>query len=336
MATVEAPPEVVTKEEVYEVHPRGFARWLFTIHHTDIGLLYFVASFGFFLLGGLLAVFMRWELFTPEGDVVGPNTYNSLFTIHGTTMVFLFIIPLMSGFGNYFVPLMVKAHDMAFPRLNNIGFWMVPPGGALIWTGAAAIGWTGYPPNSLHTFSPGTGVDLWIVGLLILGTSSLIGSINFIVTIFRLRSPGVTFRNLNLFVWAMLVQSMMLLLALPVITAALVMLFLDRNLGTCFFNPGAGCVATPGDPILWQHLFWFFAHPEVYIMILPVMGVVSAILPGLVRKPIFGYRAIAYSSVAIGAMGFLVWAHHMFTTGIDLRVRIPFMLVTMAIAVPSG
>jgi cytochrome c oxidase subunit 1 len=332
--------EVVTPGEVEVVHEPahgvGLVRWLTTVHHTDIGVMYIVTSYGFFLIGGLLALLMRVELTTPQGDFIGPDTYNSLFTIHGTTMIFLFAVPVMTGFANYFVPLLIKAPDMAFPRVNALGYWLIPPAGAMIWFGSANIGWTGYPPFSLSTFTPGYGVDLWILGLQILGISSIIASINIIVTILKMRAPGITFRNLDLFVWAALVTAWMLLLAAPVLASAVTLLFLDRNLGTCFYNTAPPNCTGQGDPILWQHLFWFFGHPEVYIMVLPAMGMISAVLPAMVKKPIFGYRAIAWSSVAIGAMGFGVWAHHMFTTGLDLRVRIPFMLVTMAIAVPSG
>jgi cytochrome c oxidase subunit 1 len=331
MATVDVTKEVVVHERP---RPVGFARWLFTTNHKDIGLLYIFTSFGFFLLGGALAMVIRAKLAQPGANLIGPETYDSLFTIHGTTMIFLFAVPILTGFGNYFVPILIGADDMAFPRINNLGFWLIPPAGAAIWLGSADIGWTGYAP--LSVFAPGHGVDLWLVGLQVLGISSILSSINFIVTIFKLRAPGITFNNVSLFVWSMLATSFMLLLAAPALASALTMLFFDRNFGTCFFSTAAACGANPGDPILWQHLFWFFGHPEVYIMILPAMGIISEVLPKMAHKPIFGYKDIAWSTVAIAVMGYGVWAHHMFTTGIDLRVRIPFMLVTLAIAVPSG
>jgi cytochrome c oxidase subunit 1 len=306
----------------------GIVRWLITTNHKDIGILYLVTTMGFFVLGGILALLMRLELATPVGTVVDPATYTELFSIHGSTMVFLVAIPLFGAFANYMMPILIGAKDMAFPRLNALSFWLIPPAGILIWLGAANVGWTAYAPLSI--FEPGRGIDMWILGVMILGTSSILGSLNFVTTIFKHRKPGVTFGNLSLYVWTVLVTAWLILLATPVIASALTMLFLDRNLGTTFF------AADGGGALLWQHLFWFYSHPAVYIMILPVMGIVSVIIPTLSSKPIFGYKAIAFSTVAIGFMGFGVWVHHMFTTGLDLTVRIPFMLVTMAIAIPSG
>ncbi|MEE9164274.1 MAG: cbb3-type cytochrome c oxidase subunit I [Thermoplasmata archaeon] len=306
----------------------GVFRWLFTTDHKDIGILYLVTTMGFFVLGGVLALLMRLELATPGATFVDPATYAQLFSIHGSTMVFLVAIPLFGAFANYMMPILIGAKDMAFPRLNALSFWLIPPAGILIWMGVADVGWTAYAPLSI--FEPDRGIDMWILGVMILGTSSILGSLNFVTTIFKYRKPGVTFGNLSLYVWTVLVTAWLILLATPVIASALTMLFLDRNLGTTFF------AAEGGSPLLWQHLFWFYSHPAVYIMILPVMGIVSVIIPSLSSKPIFGYKAIAFSTVAIGFMGFGVWVHHMFTTGLDLSVRIPFMLVTMAIAIPSG
>src|SRR3990172_7696202 len=299
---------------------RGLVRWLTTTNHKDIGILYIVTSFSFFILGGVLALLMRTELYAPGQTIVDNNAYNRLFSTHGTTMIFLFIIPVLTGFSNYFAPLLIGAKDMAYPRINALGFWMIPPAGILIWLGNAPVGWTGYVPLSIQE---GASVNFWIVGLLIIGTSSIIGSVNFLVTIFKMRAPGVTFQNLSLFVWAVLVTH-------------LTMVLTDRLIGTCFFSTFAACGGSLGDPILYQHLFWFYSHPAVYIMILPALGMISEVIPVMSRKPIFGYKAIAYSSVAIALLGFTVWVHHMFTTGIDLGVRVPFMFATLTIAVPSG
>ncbi len=317
--------------------------WLTTTNHKQIGILYLVTSFAFFAIGGAMAILMRIELATPGADIIDAETYNRLFSMHGTLMIFLFIIPVQVGFGNYFVPLMIGAKDMAFPRLNALGYWLLPPAGALLLMGMADVGWTGYAPlsnqvGSQTIFGVGHSVDLWILGLIVVGTSSIIGAANFLATILKLRAPGMTFNKMPLFVWAIVATQFMALLATPVLAGALTMLFADRNLGTCFFNTAGPCAAagTPGQPLLWQHLFWFYSHPAVYIMILPAMGIISEVLPRFAHKPIFGYKAIAYSSIAISFLGFGVWAHHMFVTGIDLRVRISMMLVTMAVAVPSG
>ena len=312
---------------------RGLVRWLTTTNHKDIGILYIVTSFSFFILGGVLALLMRTELYAPGQTIVDNDTYNRLFSTHGTTMIFLFIIPVLTGFSNYFAPLLIGAKDMAYPRINALGFWMIPPAGILIWLGNAPVGWTGYVPLSIQE---GASVNFWIVGLLIIGTSSIIGSVNFLVTIFKMRAPGVTFQNLSLFVWAVLVTQLMVVMATPVLAAGLTMVLTDRLIGTCFFSTFAACGGSLGDPILYQHLFWFYSHPAVYIMILPALGMISEVIPVMSRKPIFGYKAIAYSSVAIALLGFTVWVHHMFTTGIDLSVRVPFMFATLTIAVPSG
>lgn len=302
---------------------------LTTTHHTDIGILYIVTSVFFFLLGGTAALLIRTQLAQPGNAVVTPEVYDSLFTTHGTNMIFLWVIPCLTGLGNYLVPKLIGAKDMYFPRLNSLSYWLFVLGGALIWAGLPDAGWSGYAPLSI--ISPGYGIDLWILGLIVLGTSSLLGAINFILTIYKLRAPGVMFRNMSLFVWMVLVNSFLIIGATPVIAAALLMLLFDRNLGTGFFLPALG-----GDPLMWQHMFWFFGHPEVYIMIIPAFGLISEIIPAMSHKPIFGYGMIAGAGIMIGVFGFGVWVHHMFTTGLSITAKLPFMAMTMAIAVPSG
>ena len=328
---------------VHETGPRtSFVwKWLTTTNHKEIGLLYIVSAFTFFFLGGTLALFMRAELAQRGMQVVSLELYNRFFSTHGTTMIFLFIIPVLTGLGNYFVPLMIGAKDMAYPRINALGFWLLPGAALLIWSGSPDIGWTGYAPLTQVVYSPGHRVDFWILGLILVGTSSILGGVNFLVTIFKMRAPGITFKNLPLFVWSVLVTQAMVVLATPALASALGMLFIDRNLGTCFFtaqvvNAGLPCYGATTDVVLWQHIFWFYSHPAVYIMVLPAMGVISEVIPAMAGKPIFGYKAIAYSTVAIGFIGFGVWAHHMFTTGLSPELKLPFMFVTMTIAVPSG
>jgi cytochrome c oxidase subunit 1 len=315
----------------------GLYAWLTTTDHKKIGILYVVNSFIFFFLGGLLALGVRTELAQPGLQVLADeNLYNELFTMHGTVMIFLFIIPMLVGFGNYVVPLQVGAPDMAFPRINALSFWMLPLAGILLFTGfvaggAAAAGWTSYSPlaQDRPLGSVGPGQDLWIVGLLLIGTSSILGSINFLVTIFKMRAPGMTLFRMPILVWTVLVTSVLVLMATPVLTSALVMLFIDRNYGGSFFDPANG-----GNAVLWQNVFWFYSHPAVYIMVLPAMGMVSEILPVFSRKPLFGYKAFVFATAGIGALGFSVWAHHMFTTG---SVYLPFFsLMTFLIAVPTG
>ncbi|MEK6192169.1 MAG: cytochrome c oxidase subunit I [Chloroflexota bacterium] len=308
--------------------------WLTTVDHKKIGVLYIVNAFAFFFFAGLLALVVRTELAVPGLQFVDQSTFNQAFTMHGTLMIFLFIVPVFSGFANYVVPLMLGAPDMAFPRINALSFWMLPLGGLLIVSGylvggAAAGGWTGYAPLTGVQFSPGDGTDLWIMGLAVVGTASILGSVNFLTTIFKMRAPGMTLYRMPIFVWTVMVTQALILLATPVITAALIALFIDRNYGGSFFDPSVG-----GDPILWQHLFWFFGHPEVYIVILPALGVVSEILPVFSRKPLFGYRAFVWATIAIGLLSFSVWAHHMFTTGV---VFLPFFtFMTALIAIPTG
>lgn len=312
-------------------------KWLdyftFSTDHKVIGIQYLVTSFLFFFIGGSFAEVMRTELATPEPDFISPELYNQLLTLHGTIMIFLWIVPAAAGFANYLIPLMVGAEDMAFPRLNAVAFWMIPPGGILLlcsfFVGAPQAGWTSYPPLSLVTGV--WGEEIWILSVLILGTSSILGAINFITTILKMRIPDMDIHSMPLFCWSMLASSALALLATPVLAAALVLLSFDLILGTTFFNPAGG-----GDPIVYQHLFWFYSHPAVYIMILPFFGIISEVLPVHSRKPIFGYRAIAYSSLAISFLGLIVWAHHMFTSGTPGWLRMFFMATTMLIAVPTG
>jgi cytochrome c oxidase subunit 1 len=315
-------------------HP--IAVWLTTTDHKKIGIMYLVNSFFWFGVAGLLAVFVRAELAQPGTQFFGEERYNQLFTMHGTTMIFLFVIPILAGFGNYIVPLQIGALDMAFPRVNALSFWMLPLAGITLYSsyllgGPADAGWTQYAPLSEGVGAQGNsiGIDLWIVALLLVGTASILGAVNFITTIFNMRAPGMTMFRMPLFTWTMLVTSLLVLLATPVFTSALVMLLLDRNLGGSFFNPANGGIA-----VLWQNVFWFYSHPAVYVMVLPGMGIISDVLPVFSRKPLFGYKAFVFATAGIGALGFSVWAHHMFVTG---QVLLPFFsIMTFLIAVPTG
>jgi cytochrome c oxidase subunit 1 len=308
--------------------------WLTTVDHKKIGVLYILNSFLFFFVAGILALVVRSELAVPGLQFLDERTYNQAFTMHGTIMIFLFVVPVLSGFANYIVPLQIGAPDMAFPRINALSFWFLPLGGLLIFSGylfggAAAEGWTLYTPLSNSSYSSGVGTDLWLIGLLLVGTASILGSVNFIATIFKMRAPGMSLFRMPILVWTVLVTATLILLATPVLAAGMIELFIDRNYGGSFFDPNAG-----GNPILWQHLFWFFGHPEVYIVILPAMGVVSEILPVFARRPLFGYRAFVFATIAIGLLSFSVWAHHMFATG---QVFLPFFsFMTALIAVPTG
>ena len=326
------------------VYPVGWkngrvASWLVTVDHKRIGILYIATSIFFFALGGFLAVLMRAQLATPNEHLLTKNSYNEVMTMHGTTMVFLVVVPIMAGFGNFLVPLMIGARDMAFPRLNALSYWLFLLGGIVLWLswfskgGAAHAGWWSYPTLSeaMPWASPGHGQDYWILAIHILTLSSIFGAINFIVTIHNMRTPGMTWMRMPLFVWAMETYSILLLLAMPAISAAVTLLLLDRNFGTHFFIPGHG-----GSLVLYQHMFWFFGHPEVYIMVLPAFGMISEILPVFSRKPIFGYKAVAFSTLAIAFFSMLVWAHHMFTTGLGVGLDGFFMISSMVIAVPTG
>jgi cytochrome c oxidase subunit 1 len=327
------------REEAESEKPAGLTRWLTTVDHKDIGLLYGTYAVVAFAWGGLAAILMRSELAAPGQDLVNPELYNALMTSHGITMLFLFGTPVIAAFGNYFVPLLIGADDMAFPRINAIAFWLLPPGALLIWAGfflaplgidPAATGWTMYTPLSTANYMPNPGVDLMLLGLHLTGVSATMGAINFIVTILTERGDGVGWPELDIFSWTMLTQSGLILFAFPLLGSALVMLLLDRNVGTTFF------ATEGGGPLLWQHLFWFFGHPEVYILVLPPMGIVSLVLPRFAGRKLFGFKFIVYSTLAIGVLSFGVWAHHMFATGIDPRLRASFMAVSLAIAIPSA
>ena len=309
--------------------------WLTTTDHKRIGLLYLTAAFGFFLLGGLLALVIRSELAVPGLQLVDEEGYNQLFTMHGTIMMLLFATPAVAGLANYLIPLQVGAADMVFPRLNALSFWLFLFGGLIVISGYLAaggpadVGWTGYPPNSELPYSTTLGTDLWIVGLALTGVASVFGAINFVSTTYTRRAPGMSMLRVPIFTWTILVTSALILFSFPALTGALVMLLLDRRFGTAFFDPSEG-----GSVILWQHLFWFFGHPEVYIVALPFFGVISEIIPVFSRKPLFGYRFFVLASILIGAYSFTVWAHHMFTTG---AVSLPFFsITTFIIAVPTG
>jgi cytochrome c oxidase subunit 1 len=313
------------------------ASWLVTLDHKRIGIMYIVTAIVFFFIGGILALLMRAQL-AQEGEAfLTRDRYNEVMTMHGTTMVFLVVVPILAGFGNYLVPLMIGARDMAFPRLNAFSYWMYLLGGIVLmlsWfasTGPSRSGWTAYPPLSEKFFSPGHGQDDWILGLHLLSVSSLAGAINFIVTIHNMRTRGMTWMRMPLFAWTIEVYAILLLVALPALSAGLTMLLLDRQGWTHFFIPDKG-----GNAVLYQHAFWFFGHPEVYIMVLPAMGMVSEILPVFSRKPIFGYTAIVYSTLFIGFYSMLVWAHHMFTVGLPNGLNGFFMVSSMIIAVPTG
>ena len=337
MAITQARPEAAA-DAAHGISPRRhpIAAWLTTTDHKKIGIMYLVNSYFWFGVAGLLAVFVRAELAEPGTQFFGEERYNQLFTMHGTTMIFLFIIPILAGFGNYIVPLQIGALDMAFPRVNALSFWMLPLAGILLYSsyflgGPADAGWTQYAPLSEGVGSQGNsiGIDLWIIALLLVGTASILGAVNFITTIFNMRAPGMTMFRMPLFTWTILVTSLLVLLATPVFTSALVLLLIDRNLGGSFFNPANGGIA-----VLWQNVFWFYSHPAVYVMVLPGMGIISDVLPVFSRKPLFGYKAFVFATAGIGALGFSVWAHHMFVTG---QVLLPFFsIMTFLIAVPTG
>ena len=308
--------------------------YLTTTDHKKIGILYTISSFIFLAIGGLLALGVRTELAQPGLQFMDESVYNQLFTMHASIMIFWVIIPFLAGIGNYIVPLQIGAADMAFPRINALSFWMIPFSGLIAASGfflggAADAGWTAYPPLSSITYSPGPGMNLWIMAVVLVGTSSILGAVNFLVTVFRMRAPGMTLFRMPIMVWTIIVTSVLVLMGTPVLTSALIMLFVDRNFGGSFFDPTTG-----GSAILWQNIFWFYSHPAVYIMVLPGMGVISEIIPVFSRKPLFGYRAFVFATAGIGALGFSVWAHHMFTTG---GVFLPFFSVmTFLIAVPTG
>ncbi len=346
MATIVERPSVVRRKRFGETY---IGSWIMTTDHKKIGIMYIMTGFFSFLVGGLEALLIRTQLAQPNGHVLSPEVYNEVFTMHGTTMIFLFVMPMLTGLGNYIVPLMIGARDMAFPRINAFGFWLVLFGALFLnssflfigpngFSAAPNGGWFYYAPLSEQQYGCGVAgvvgcvnADFWALGILLLGISSIASGLNFVVTILRLRAPGMTMNRVPLFTWMTLITSFLLLFALPSLTAAAVMLLLDRHLGTHFFD-----ATFHGDPLLWQHLFWSFGHPEVYILILPAFGIISEVLPVFSRKPIFGYTFIAWSGVAIGFLSFTVWAHHMFAVGLPTIAQAFFATSTTLIAIPTA
>ena len=338
--TLALPPSKVTPSPLgifaRPQHKRGWQSWLFTVDHKRIGIMYGAASLVFLVLGGVEALLIRLQLAQPNSELLGASVYNQIFTMHGVTMVFLVIMPMAAAFANYLLPLQIGARDVAFPRLNAFSLWCFLAAGIFLNTswflgGAPDGGWFGYLPNAGVTFSPSHGMDFYAIGLLIAGIASLVSAINLIVTVINMRAPGMTLFRMPVLTWMLLVVQFLLLFALPVITVALIFMVFDRLYDANFFNVAAGA-----DPLLWQHLFWIFGHPEVYILILPAFGIISEIIPTFSRKPIFGYSFMVFSGVLIGFMGWGVWAHHMFTSGMGPISVTAFSLSTMFIAVPTG
>jgi cytochrome c oxidase subunit 1 len=351
MALIESPsptpallrggPAVVTPNTSLGVFRRpvaatGWRSWLFTVDHKKLGIMYGVAALAFFLVGGVEALLIRTQLAGPEGSVLSADLYNQMFTMHGTTMIFLFAMPMAAAFGNYFVPLQIGARDVAFPRINAFGFWCFLAGGifvnmAWIFGGSADGGWFMYAPQSSVVYSPSHGIDFWALGLQITGIASLTGAVNLIVTVLNMRTKGMSLMRMPVLTWMIMIIQFLLVFAIPVITVALFLLTFQRTFGATFFSVEAGA-----DPLLWQHLFWIFGHPEVYILILPSFGIVSEVLPVFSKKPLFGYPFVVFSGAAIGFVGWGVWAHHMFASGIGPVSVAVFAMSTMAIAIPTG
>src|SRR2546429_9633843 len=339
--TIVEVPGVARRKRLEDTY---IGEWLMTTDHKKIGVMYLLTGFFFFMAGGVEALLIRTQLAVPNGHVLTPEIYNQIFTMHGVTMIFLFVMPTLTGFGNYVVPLMIGARDMAFPRLNAFGYWVVLFGGlflnsSFLFGAAPNGGWFNYAPlNEIAAgcgngvmCTPGMNEDFWLLAILLLGISSIAASLNFVVTILKLRAPGMTINRMPLFTWMTLITAFLLLFAIPSLTAVTVLELLDRHLGTHFYQAGAG-----GDPLLWQHLFWSFGHPEVYILILPAFGIISEVLPVFSRKPIFGYTFIAWSGVAIGFLSFTVWAHHMFAVGLPVVAQAFFATSTTLIAIPTA
>jgi cytochrome c oxidase subunit 1 len=332
MATTELPLPALP--EAPHEPSGGIVDWLTTVDHKKIGLLYIFTSFGIFLAGGVLSLAIRTELARPGLQTMGENTYNQVFTMHGTLMIFLFAAQVSTGLANYLIPLQIGAADVAFPRANAMSYWLYLFGSLIVLSsffvagGPAAVAWTAYPPLSTEYFQ-GTGMDLWIIGLSVVGIAGILGAVNLVTTIFRMRMPGMTMFRVPLFTWGVLVNQLLILFAFPPLTVAFVLLFMERNFGARFFDAAAG-----GTQVIYQHIFWFFGHPEVYIIILPIFGVISEVIPVFSRKPLFGYRAMVFAFFAIASLSFGVWAHHMFTTGV---VYLPyFSIMSLLIAVPTG
>ncbi|MCB9797540.1 MAG: cytochrome c oxidase subunit I [Alphaproteobacteria bacterium] len=331
-----ATPAIVLPEYCQEEKLTGIWSWITTVDHKRIGVMYGITALAFFVIGGIEALFIRAQLMFPDQNVVSAHFYNGLFTMHATTMIFLMVMPLSAAFFNYMVPLQIGARDVAFPRLNAFSYWTFLFGGLFInasffFGEAPAAGWFGYANLTSAQYSPGVGVDFWALGLQTLGVASLAAGFNFITTILNMRAPGMTLMRMPVFTWMTLVVQFLVVLSFPMITVALILLTFDRMFGTNFYVPEAG-----GDPLLWQHLFWLFGHPEVYILILPAMGIVSEVLPTFARKPLFGAPFVIFSGILIGFVGFGVWSHHMFTTGLGPVADTAFSLATMVIAVPTG
>ena len=314
--------------------PQGFVRrYIFSIDHKIIGIQYLITGFVFLILAGMLAEVIRTQLLTANGGFVSPDVYNEVYSMHGSSMVWLVIIPLITGgFGNVIMPLQIGARDVAFPWLNMISFWIFPVAGLMLYSsfliGAPVAGWTEYPPMSLQA---GPGTSMWAAAIFLIGVSSTLTGINFVVTMFQMRAPGMTWTRMPLFCWAQLATAPLLMIATTALAAALAALFIERQFGVPFYDPTKG-----GSPVMWQHMFWFYSHPAVYIMVLPAFGMISEIIPTFARKPIFGYKMIAFSSMAIALLGFMVWAHHMFTSGLAPFLQLPFMILTFLIAIPTG